>query len=106
MAQSAQSRVRAAKLASRLVRAAKSPSRPVRAAKRATEAAPSKVRRGWAWELTGRPLALMQENGLACRPVRVNRIFWSPEQPPEPSLPLGVDTRDLPYNRGKVTPQS
>src|SRR6476620_3866310 len=48
----------------------------------------------------------MQENELACRRVRAYQIFSSPEQPPEPSLAHGADTRDLPYNRGEVTSQS
>jgi hypothetical protein len=53
--------------------------------------------------LTRRPLASMQENELACCRVRASQIFLSPEQPPEPTLSLGADTRDLPYNRGEVT---
>src|SRR5215831_15946712 len=48
----------------------------------------------------------MPANELACRHVRAYQMFSSPEQPPEPSLPLGADTSDLPYNRGEMTSQS
>src|SRR6266404_900310 len=54
-------------------------------------------------QLACRPLASLQANELACRRDRASQIFSSPEQPPQPSLPLGADTRNLPYNRGEVT---
>jgi hypothetical protein len=47
----------------------------------------------------------MQAMELACRRVRVYQTFLSLEQPLEPSLPLGADASDLPYNWGEVTSQ-
>src|SRR5712671_3418831 len=82
----------------------------VRAAKSASLGARSKVRRAFASvqanELARRPLASIQANELSRRRVRAYQIFSSPEQPPEPSLPLRADTSDLPYNWGEVTSQS